>query len=43
MTTPPEPPVLTLHEGTLPLLISMPHVGTAIPAAVAAGMTDESG
>ena len=40
MTTPPEPPVLTLHEGTLPLLISMPHVGTAIPDAVAAGMTD---
>ncbi len=29
---PAEPPVFRLHEGQLPLLISMPHDGTAIPA-----------
>ena len=40
MTSQPEPPVFTLHEGTIPLVISMPHVGTAIPGAIAAAMTD---
>ncbi|MBN8426649.1 MAG: N-formylglutamate deformylase [Xanthomonadales bacterium] len=29
---PAEPPVFRLHEGSLPLLVSMPHDGTAIPA-----------
>lgn len=32
--------VFSLHEGTLPLLISMPHVGTQIPDDLAATMTD---
>src|SRR5690242_4681724 len=40
MNTPFEPPVFSLHEGTLPLVISMPHVGTTIPRAIAATMTD---
>jgi N-formylglutamate deformylase len=29
----------TLHRGTIPLLVSMPHDGTAIPAAIARHMT----
>ncbi|MFN7725325.1 MAG: N-formylglutamate deformylase [Rubrivivax sp.] len=29
-------PVYTLHRGTRPLLVSVPHVGTAIPADIAA-------
>jgi N-formylglutamate deformylase len=29
-----EHPVLTLHRGTTPLLLSLPHVGTRIPAAL---------
>jgi N-formylglutamate deformylase len=29
----------TLHEGTAPLLVSLPHDGTALPEAVAAKMT----
>ncbi|CAE6815165.1 N-formylglutamate deformylase [Paraburkholderia haematera] len=35
----PTPPVLSLHQGSLPLLISIPHLGTKIPADVAATMT----
>ncbi len=31
-----------LHRGTAPLLISLPHDGTAIPDAIAAGMTDSA-
>ena len=34
-----EPP-FRFHQGTAPLLISMPHVGTCIPPALAARMTD---
>ncbi|RNF82590.1 N-formylglutamate deformylase [Montanilutibacter psychrotolerans] len=30
----------TLHRGTAPLLISLPHDGSEIPAELAAGMTD---
>ncbi|CAE6819829.1 hypothetical protein R75461_06040 [Paraburkholderia nemoris] len=33
------PPVLSLHQGSLPLLISIPHLGTQIPADIAATMT----
>ncbi|MEW9586074.1 N-formylglutamate deformylase [Paraburkholderia sp. DGU8] len=33
------PPVFSLHRGSLPLLISIPHVGTQIPADIAATMT----
>ena len=33
-------PDFTLHEGTAPLLVSLPHDGTALPAAVAARVTD---
>lgn len=33
-------PVFDFIEGTTPLLISMPHRGTAIPAEFAVGMTD---
>ncbi|APA85205.1 N-formylglutamate deformylase [Paraburkholderia sprentiae WSM5005] len=32
-------PVFSLHQGSLPLLISIPHVGTQIPADIAATMT----
>ncbi|MHC1481354.1 N-formylglutamate deformylase [Frateuria aurantia] len=35
-----ESPVFDLHQGAIPLLISMPHVGTLIPPDVAAAMTD---
>ncbi|MBE9537550.1 MAG: N-formylglutamate deformylase [Proteobacteria bacterium] len=33
---------LDLIQGTAPLLVSMPHCGTAIPAAIAEGMTELS-
>jgi N-formylglutamate deformylase len=36
-----EPP-FRFHQGTQPLLISMPHVGTHVPPALAARLTDES-
>ncbi|MDM0111615.1 N-formylglutamate deformylase [Variovorax sp. J22R133] len=36
-----EPP-FRFHQGTRPLLISMPHVGTHVPAALAARLTDEA-
>lgn len=36
----PGSPTFTLHTGTLPLLISIPHVGTALPPEFAAQMTD---
>jgi N-formylglutamate amidohydrolase len=32
-------PVFSLHQGSLPLLISIPHLGTKIPADIAATMT----
>lgn len=32
-------PVFSLHQGRLPLLISIPHLGTQIPADIAATMT----
>lgn len=32
-------PNFTLHQGTVPLLVSLPHDGTALPDAVAACMT----
>lgn len=35
-------PAFILREGTAPLLISMPHVGTHVPAGIAARMTDEA-
>jgi N-formylglutamate deformylase len=34
--------VLTLHRGTAPLLISLPHDGSAIPEALSARMTPEA-
>ena len=39
MTASNTPPVFTLHRGSLPLLISIPHVGTEIPADIAGTMT----
>ena len=39
MTASNNPPVFSLHEGSAPLLISIPHVGTNIPADIAATMT----
>lgn len=33
-------PVYSFEQGTTPLLISMPHTGTAIPPAIAARMTE---
>ena len=35
-----QPPLFKLRRGTAPLLISMPHVGTFIPADIAQTMTD---
>ena len=32
--------VFTLHRGTQPLLVSLPHDGTAVPDDIAARMTD---
>src|SRR6478735_337537 len=34
--------VFTLHEGTVPLLVSMPHIGTEIPEDLKAGYTQEA-
>ena len=34
-------PPFTFHQGTAPLLVSMPHVGTYVPPAIAARFTDE--
>lgn len=34
-------PVYTLHRGTRPLLVSVPHDGTELPNEIAARMTDE--
>ncbi|HZZ14226.1 MAG TPA: N-formylglutamate amidohydrolase, partial [Paraburkholderia sp.] len=39
MTASTTPPVFSLHQGSLPLLISIPHLGTQIPADIAATMT----
>ncbi|MGF6771052.1 N-formylglutamate deformylase [Paraburkholderia sp. GAS199] len=39
MTAANHPPVFSLQQGSLPLLISIPHVGTQIPADIAATMT----
>jgi N-formylglutamate deformylase len=39
MTASNTPPVFSLHRGSLPLLISIPHLGTRIPADIAATMT----
>ena len=35
-------PAFRFHQGTCPLLISMPHVGTHLPPAIAARLTDEA-
>ncbi|WP_173819625.1 N-formylglutamate deformylase [Paraburkholderia piptadeniae] len=32
--------MFTFHQGRIPLLVSIPHLGTEIPAAIAAQMTD---
>jgi N-formylglutamate deformylase len=37
-TTPP----FILHQGTQPLLVSIPHLGTHVPDAIAARLTDEA-
>ncbi len=34
--------ILELHRGTTPLLVSLPHDGTALPDAIAARMTDSA-
>ena len=34
--------IVTLHRGTAPLLVSLPHDGSAIPPALAARMTPEA-
>ena len=39
MTATTTTPVFSLHQGRLPLLISIPHLGTQIPADIAATMT----
>jgi len=35
-------PAFTLHRGTRPLLVSMPHVGTYVPAGLAERLTPEA-
>lgn len=35
-------PLFTFHQGTAPLFISMPHVGTHLPPAIAARLTPEA-
>ena len=43
MTTPiTDRPAFTFHQGTQPLLVSMPHAGTYVPPAIAARLTDEA-
>lgn len=43
MTTPLQtPPPFVFHAGTQPLLISMPHMGTFIPPALATRLTEEA-
>ncbi|WCM86454.1 N-formylglutamate deformylase [Acidovorax sp. NCPPB 3576] len=42
MTVPHSPPPFTFHQGTAPLLVSMPHVGTHVPPDIAARFTDEA-
>jgi len=37
-----QPAVFTLKQGTLPLLISIPHAGTHIPDDIAATMTPDA-
>jgi len=39
MTASTTPPVFSLHQGSIPLLVSIPHLGTRIPADIAATMT----
>ena len=34
--------IFTLHKGTAPLLVSVPHDGTAVPDDIAARLTDEA-
>jgi N-formylglutamate deformylase len=36
----PTPPTFTLHRGTRPLLVSVPHSGTFVPAALRTRLTD---
>ncbi|CAB5681858.1 Predicted N-formylglutamate amidohydrolase [Delftia tsuruhatensis] len=35
-------PAFTFHQGTAPLLLSMPHAGTHVPPAIAARLTGEA-
>ena len=35
-------PAFTFHQGSAPLLVSMPHVGTHVPPAIASRLTDEA-
>lgn len=35
-------PAFHFHQGTRPLLVSMPHAGTYVPPAIAARLTDEA-
>ena len=34
--------VVSFHQGTLPLLVSIPHAGLKLTPAVAAGLVDEA-
>lgn len=42
MTDTIDTPTHTLHRGNAPLLISIPHLGTALPAELASGYADEA-
>ena len=36
------PPPFLFHQGTQPLLLSIPHMGTYVPPAIAERLTDEA-
>lgn len=42
MTHTAPPPPFTFHQGTAPLLVSMPHAGTYVPPQLAARFTEEA-
>jgi N-formylglutamate deformylase len=42
MSNEPMPDVFALHRGTAPLLVSLPHDGSAVPDAIAARLTDSA-
>ena len=42
MSSPPDPPVFQLQQGRVPLLVSMPHIGTHIPSELQPGFVSQA-